>query len=230
MKKKFKIFKKNVERKIKHKEHYEINKDGKKVIKRKILKMILLLIIILCIAAMLTLGAFFAYIVIKAPTFDPDALYDTESSVLYDKDGNEYARLGTEVRDIVSYDQLPEVLVDSIVATEDSRFFQHNGFDLPRFLVASLKQLLGNSSAGGASTLTMQISKNKITDPDLVKDSGMTGIIRKFTDIYIAVFKIEKTYTKQEIMEFYVNSNYLGAGVNGVEDAAQVYFGKSVSE
>lgn len=234
MKKKFKIFKKNVERKIKHKEHYEINKDGKKVIrkvsKRKILKMILLLFIILCICILLVAGAFFAYIVIKAPTFDPDALYDTESSVLYDKDGNEYARLGTEVRDIVSYDQLPEVLVDSIVATEDSRFFQHNGFDLPRFLVASLKQLLGNSSAGGASTLTMQISKNKITDPDLVKDSGMTGIIRKFTDIYIAVFKIEKTYTKQEIMEFYVNSNYLGAGVNGVEDAAQVYFGKSVSD
>ena len=63
------------------------------------------------------------------------------------------------MRDKVTYDELPEVLVDAIVATEDSRFFQHNGFDAPRFLRASIGQVFGNSDVGGASTLSMQVVK-----------------------------------------------------------------------
>ena len=67
-----------------------------------------------------------------------------------------------EKRESVTYDKLPQVLIDAIVATEDSRFFQHNGVDGARFLKASLGQVLGNSSAGGASTLTMQVVKNNL--------------------------------------------------------------------
>lgn len=197
---------------------------------RKLIKVLLILFFIGCIMALVAVGLFLGYIVKNAPTFEPKELYDAKPSIIYDKDGIERARLGNKIRTVVSYDQLPESLVDAIVATEDSRFFQHNGFDLPRFLVASVKQALGNSEAGGASTLTMQLSKNKITVKDGEKKGGFQGIIRKFTDIYMAVFKIERTYTKEEIIEFYVNSNYLGADTNGVEDASQVYFGKSVSE
>ena len=80
---------------------------------------------------------------------------------------------------------------------------------------------------GGASTITMQVAKNAYTSP---VSSGWEGIKRKFTDIYLATFKIEKTYTKEEIIEFYVNSYYMGGGAYGVEQACQNYFGKSVSE
>ena len=65
---------------------------------------------------------FLAYVVIKAPKFDVNQLNEKEPSILYDIDGNEFERLGTEMREKVTYDELPEVLVDAIVATEDSRF------------------------------------------------------------------------------------------------------------
>ena len=74
----------------------------------------------------------------------------------------------------------------------------------------------------------MQVVKNVFTDKDL--DSGLAGIIRKFEDIYLAMFKVEKNYTKQEIIEFYVNNHFLGGMIYGVEEASQTYFGKSASE
>ncbi len=181
----------------------------------------------LCIIGLIAVCMFFYMIVKNAPEFDPDLLYQKESTIIYDTDGTIYAKLGTEKRENISYEQLPEVLVDAIVATEDSRFFQHNGFDLPRFLVASFKQLLGNSNAGGASTLTMQVVKNTYTS---TTSQGWEGIVRKFTDIYMAIFKVEKKYTKKEIIEFYVNSNYLGGGAYGVEQASLTYFGKSAKD
>lgn len=152
-----------------------------------------------------------------------------ETTTMYDKDGVEFAKLGSEMREKVSYEQLPEVLIDAIIATEDSRFFQHNGFDTPRFVKAAAGQLIGNKSAGGASTLSMQVVKNIFTDAT-ADDVDMEGITRKFTDIYLAVFKLEKNYTKEQIIEFYVNNHFLGGNIYGVEEASQFYFGKSVSE
>ena len=149
-------------------------------------------------------GIGFCYYIVKsAPEFDAQRMFEKEATKVLDSKGNLIASLGAEQREKVTYDDLPQVLVDAIIATEDSRFFQHNGFDAARFLKASVGQALGNSSAGGASTLTMQLVKNTYTSNEA---SGMKGIIRKFTDIYMAIFKIEKTYTKEEIIEFYVNS------------------------
>ena len=170
---------------------------------------------------------FFLYVIIKSPNFSEEVLYSQESSIIYDVEGNEYARIGFENRELVTYDEMPEVLIDAILATEDSRFMQHSGVDLARFLKASFGQLLGNSDAGGASTLTMQIVKQKFTDDTA---TGIKGIIRKFTDVYMAVFKIEKKYTKEQILEFYVNIPFLGSGAFGVEQASQIYFGKSIGE
>ncbi len=194
--------------------------------KNKLLNLILIVITILGICAILVTVGFGYYIVKSAPEFDPTKLYEKEATLIYDAENKLIATLGTEKREKVTYDELPEILVDAIVATEDSRFFQHNGFDLPRFLKASLGQLMGNSSAGGGSTLTMQVSKNTFTS---VEAEGIAGIIRKFTDIYMAIFKIEKYYTKEEILEFYVNAPYLGSGAYGVEQASQTFFGKSVN-
>ncbi|MDD2377876.1 MAG: transglycosylase domain-containing protein, partial [Bacilli bacterium] len=200
-------------------------KEKKK--KNKILKIILIIIFSIGIVCLIAGFLFFFMIAKNAPTFDPDKLYKKESTVIYDNEGKIIAKLGIEKREKITYDELPEVLIDAIIATEDSRFFQHNGFDLPRFFKASLGQVAGNSEAGGASTITMQVVKNSFTS---TIDSGWDGIKRKFTDIYMSIFKVEKAYTKKEILEFYVNSYYLGSGAHGVEQAAVTYFGKPAKD
>ena len=191
-------------------------------------KHILLIILISIMIFFLLLGIIFIiYIVVSAPKFSKNALYNKEMSIIYESKGNEIARLGTEKRELVNYEDLPNVLVDAIIATEDSRFYQHNGFDIARFMKAAVGQISGNTSAGGASTLTMQVVKNTFTS---TTSTGIKGIIRKFTDIYMAVFKVESNYTKEEIIEFYVNAPFLGNGAYGVEQASQTYFGKSISD
>lgn len=169
---------------------------------------------------------FCCYIMMSAPTFTAENLYNKDATILYASNGEEIAKLGSEIRKTIKYEQLSESLVDAIIATEDSRYFQHSGVDLPRFIKASISQVLGQGG-GGASTLTMQVSKNAFTSTE---DEGIEGIIRKFSDIYISVFKIETHYTKEEILEFYVNTYYLGGGSTGVEQASLTYFGKSASE
>jgi len=103
---------------------------------------------------------FALYIVLSSPDFEREELFQTEPTILYDKNGNEFARVGDEDSTIITYDELPDVLIDSLVATEDSRFFQHNGLDLFRFMKTTFKTLLGSDDAGGASTLSMQVIKN----------------------------------------------------------------------
>ncbi len=219
----FLYFLPSIYRLITHKKKKKKTKKEKKIIWKRIF----IILFSLGIMGLLAICFFFFLIVKNAPDFDPERLYKKESSIIYDKDGNIIAKIGSEKRENITYEEMPEVLVDAIIATEDARFFQHNGFDLPRFSVAFIKQLLGNSSAGGASTLTMQLNKNNYTS---TVSSGWDGIVRKFTDIYMAIFKIEKQYTKKEILEFYANSNYLGSGAYGVEQASLTYFGKNAKD
>ena len=179
------------------------------------------------IAGVIAVGYFAYYIVENAPEFEPENLYSSEPTTLYYADGSVMATIGLQKRSILTYDELPEVLINALVATEDANFFQHNGVDIKRFMVAAFKQLMGNSGAGGASTLTMQLSKNYIVQDTTA--SGWAGIVRKFTDVYMSVFKIETTYTKEEILEFYINAGQLGSAY-GVEAAAQMYFNKSARD
>ncbi len=202
------------------------NNSKKKYSKWQIALYVFLLIIFVgIIASCILVTSFFIYIASTAPKFNTQKLYTSEPSVVYDSDGKVIANIGTQDRVLLTYDELPEVLVNAIIATEDSKFFQHNGLDLPRFLVASTKQVLGGYG-GGASTITMQLSKNFYTNTNA---EGIEGIIRKFKDIYMSVFKIEPSYSKQEILEFYVNSFFLGNGY-GVEVTAKNYFGKSAKD
>lgn len=194
--------------------------------KKKKGKIVLLILLSLFILFMVIAIVFFTYIAISADKFSPDKLYTKEASTLYDKDGKQFAQLGSEMRQKIKYGELSEEMINAIVATEDSRFFQHNGFDLPRFLKASVGQVLGQN-AGGASTLTMQVSKNQLTS---TASHGFAGIKRKFTDIYSSIFQIESNYSKEQILEFYVNSYYLGSGAYGVEQAAKTYFNKSAKD
>ncbi len=209
--------------------YYFVTKPkGKKKKKnpQETLKTVLIFGFCFVIFSLVLVGAFGIYIITTAPKFSEEKLYNKDASILYLANGEEFAKVGDEMRQKISYDELSQSLIDAIIATEDSRFFQHSGVDLPRFLKASVSQLLGKGG-GGASTLTMQVSKNAFTSTE---DEGLAGIIRKFTDIYVSVFEIETHYTKEQILEFYVNSNNLGGSNRGVEQASQSYFGKSASE
>lgn len=204
------------------------NKGKKTKSNRKLWKKIVTIILILCIICILVFAAFFAIIALTAPKFDPEAFNTQEQTVIYDINGDVLATLGTEKRENVSYDDLPQVLIDAIIATEDSRFFEHNGVDLPRFIKATILQLFGQNEAGGASTITMQIVKNNLTKKNKIENNSIKKIIRKFQDVYLAVFKAEKKYSKESIMEFYVNDSFLGR--SGVEETSKYFFNKSASD
>ena len=217
------VKKKHVKRHNKKTRTDKTKDKSKKKNKRKLWKKILSLLIVLAAFGIFAVFAFFLYIVSTTGKFDPNALANQDQTIIYDSKDNVIAKLGMEKRESVKYDELPQVLIDAIIATEDSRFFEHNGVDGARFLKASIGQLAGNSNAGGASTLTMQVVKNNLTSRDQT-------IIRKFKDIYLSVFFMEKKYTKEEILEFYVNDSLLGGNVYGVQEASKYYFNKNVSE
>lgn len=202
-------------------------KDKKKT--RILVKTILMIVLAIGIIGLVGFTAFLIYIKIDAdPKYVTTKLETQENTTFLDINNKEYAKLGSEMREKVKYNELPEVLIDAIIATEDSRFFQHNGFDAPRFSKAVIGQLLRHSDAGGASTLTMQVVKNSLTNAYATE--GIKGITRKFEDIYLAIFKLEKNCSKEQIIEYYVNNHYLGGNIYGVQEAAEAYFGKTVSE
>lgn len=187
----------------------------------------LLVLIVFFSLCIFLAGIGFGYYIIKsAPEFNAEKMFEKEATRVFDAKGNLIATLGSEVREKITYDQIPQVLVDAIIATEDSRFFQHNGFDAPRFIKASITQVLGRGG-GGASTLTMQLSKLAFTSTEA---SGFAGIVRKFTDIYMSVFKMEKYFTKYEILEYYVNTPCMGGNIYGVQQASKYYFGKEAKD
>ncbi len=224
-------------KKINFRKLKNINKkfNFKKIINFYNTKTLVLSLIMLLGILVATITLIFAlFIIITAPDFKKERLYQKESTIIYDLNGAELARIGKSNLTQITYDDLPEVLIDAIIATEDSRYFQHTGLDAARFLKASVGQLLGANYSGGASTITMQVVKNTYTDNS---SEGLRGIIRKFTDIYMAIFKLENAYTKEEIVEFYFNSQWLGydgninySGITGVEQGSEFYFGKSVSD
>lgn len=219
------LLEKNQKNKSKNNKFEIQNKKKNKHILKKVLIGLVIAFFVFFLIGIIAVIFFCYYIVDNAPDFNPNALYRLEPTIIYDMNGNEIDKLGAEKRINIEYEEIPEVLINAIIATEDSKFFQHNGVDIKRFIAASFQQLRG-VDAGGASTITMQLSKKNYTNDEA---SGIEGIIRKFTDVYVSVFKIEPSYTKEEILTFYVNSNFLGGGY-GVEQTALTYFGKSAKD
>lgn len=128
---------------------------------------------------------------------------------------------GAENRVWVSYEDIPENLINATVAIEDKRFWDHNGVDWVRTASAMLKMFTGGRQEGG-STITQQLIKN-ITQQDDVT------VKRKVLEIFQAL-EFDSTHTKEETLEWYLNKIYLGKGCYGVYTAAQTYFGKELDE
>ncbi len=182
-------------------------------------RMLVLLVLIFGLAGMgAVVGVARAY-VDTAPELDLTLIDDqAQTSFIYDADGNlitDYK--GTENRVMVSIDEMPMILRNAFVAVEDARFYTHNGIDLKRILGAFVSNFVSGSQQGG-STITQQLIKNTVL-------SSEQSYRRKIQEAYLAM-QLETKYTKEQILESYLNTIYLGENYYGVKVAAYGFFGK----
>lgn len=170
--------------------------------------------------------------------FSQDGLTTLSNTRLYDSSGNLFYELGDEIREDITYEQIPQTVVDAFLSIEDSRFFDHNGFDLPRFIKSALANLQSGSFSQGGSTLTMQMIDNAFTKNQETKIESEEGSVSKVQQIKLKVQEIylsliaEQSLSKEDIFEYYVNRIWFGSGNNtrGIQKAAQYFFGKDVSQ
>src|SRR5213594_4195378 len=158
-----------------------------------------------------------------AQTFDMKNVGEMpERSTVYDVDGKIYSRLAGANRLKVSLSEVSPDLIAAVLAREDTRFYEHKGIDWRGVLRALSLDILSMSAKEGASILTMQLARNSLP-------LGGRTFSRKLLEAMVAL-RIERDFTKQQILELYVNRIYFGSGCYGVETASQAYFGKSASK
>jgi penicillin-binding protein 1A len=154
-----------------------------------------------------------------------EALDDYEPSTItrvLARDGSVVGDFATERRQVVTFEQIPTVLRDALVAAEDGAFYRHSGVDLRRIFITATRRALGLQRFGGASTITQQLSRKLFLTDEQTPE-------RKIKEALLAL-QIEKRYTKNEILTMFCNKMYWGHGAYGVEAASRLYFDKSVSE
>ena len=181
----------------------------------------LLTFFVICVIAG---GGLFAYYVSSVPKLTENKLQSTNSSRIYDGNGGLIADLGSEKRESASTDEIPIILVNAITSIEDKRFFTHRGIDVYRIMGAAINNLRHNSTQGG-STLDQQLIKLAYFSTNT---SDQT-LKRKSQEIWLSL-QMERQYTKQEILTFYVNKVYMGNGYYGMKTAAKSYFGKELGD
>jgi len=186
-----------------------------------------------CIGGGFALGFFLK----GMPDMKVEDLKAPDSTIVYDCNGDKIIELGTYLRENVDYDQMPNNLIDAFLAVEDSRFFSHIGFDIPRFLKAILVNIRSGDFSQGGSTITMQLIKNTyytVDDGDnstIASRSGMGGIQRKLQEIILSMkLTIFKMASKQDTLAMYINKVNYGNNIRGVEKAAQYFFGKNTKD
>lgn len=178
----------------------------------------------LVIIGIISGGLLFSYYISSAPKLSEKSLKSTNSSLVYDSSNKLIADLGSEKRENVSADSIPLNLVNAITSIEDKRFFKHRGIDIYRIMGAALHNLTSSSTQGG-STLDQQLIKLAYFS---TKESDQT-MKRKAQEVWLAL-QMERKYTKEEILTFYINKVYMGNGNYGMRTAAKSYFGKDLKD
>lgn len=177
-------------------------------------------------------GWFSYQVIANSPEFNVETIRSGEPSRIYNSNGELVYTYGSDTdgnRQNVTYDDIPQVMIDAIVAAEDSRFFTNPGFDLPRLFMAALSNLAsfvsGGGIVGGGSTITQQLIKKSFYPEE------QETIERKLGEMYLA-YQATKELSKEEIVTAYLNKIYFGNSTAsiGIEAASQYYFNKSCSE
>jgi penicillin-binding protein 1A len=166
-----------------------------------------------------------AYVYLRPALPDVASLREVQLQVplrIYSRDGKLIQSIGEQRRIPVRYEQLPKQLVQAFLATEDDRFFRHHGVDWQGILRAAVANLKAGGIRQGASTITMQVSRDMFLTP-------RRDMKRKMSEIYISLL-MEAEFTKEEIFSLYVNKIFLGQRAYGVGAAAEVYFGKGLDQ
>jgi penicillin-binding protein 1A len=210
-------YRSRVERKQAKKQSKQ-KKSGKQK-KDSLLKKLVLSLLVLGIVGMVSGIATFAYFVADAPPLDEAKIKDPLSSTIYDMNGNKIAELGGEKRTYISYKEIPKVLEEAVLATEDVRFYEHHGLDFIRLGAAVIANVKEGFGSEGASTITQQVVKLSFLSPEKT-------LKRKAQEAWLA-FRLEQKYSKQEILEMYLNKVYYSNRIYGVKKAAEFYFDKT---
>ncbi|MFJ8086744.1 transglycosylase domain-containing protein [Lysinibacillus sp. NPDC095746] len=197
-------------------------KSAPKPSKKKWFKRITLTIVAVIAACFIGGAGLFAYYASSAPELDENLLKDPVSSEFYDKNGDLFATIGAENRKYVKYEDIPEDMINAILATEDVRFFEHGGMDFYRLGGAILANFRDGFGAQGASTLTQQVVKNSFLQNE-------KKLKRKAQEAWLS-FQLERKYTKEEIFEMYFNKMLMSGRVYGFGTAAQYFYGKELKD
>lgn len=196
--------------------------SGKKRKNRKTMKLVLLVVLGVFIFSSLAVGAYTINAALGTPEWDPSLIVDQkESSIVYDIEGNPIAQLhASENRLLVDYKDVPELVEDTFIAVEDKRFYDHFGADPIRIAKAAFNNITAGEVVEGGSTITIQLAKNAF-----IEDPTVQKLSRKIQELVLAL-QIERTYTKEEILTFYLNQTFFGESSFGIRTASQTYFGK----
>lgn len=201
----------------------------------KVMAWIVSIIVVICMIIGCVCLKFACDMLSTKPELDLNDLRSPNSSLILDKDGNVIMELGLYLRENIEYEDMPNCLIDAFLSIEDSRFFSHFGFDIPRFSMAIIENLKSHDFSQGGSTITMQLIKNSYFQIDAADDStladrdGLSGVRRKLQEIVLAM-ELNHSISKQETLALFLNKINFGNNIRGVEKAAQYYFGKSASE
>ncbi|MDQ0161575.1 PBP1A family penicillin-binding protein [Aeribacillus alveayuensis] len=199
-------------------------KKQKKKQKKKssFLKKILIAFLFIGIVGMIAGAATLAYYIAGAPPLNENQLKGQLSSKVYDMYGNQIYEIGTEKTTYVKIDDIPDQVKNAFIATEDVRFYEHNGIDLIRFGGAVIANIQEGFGAEGASTITQQLVKLSFLSPEKT-------IQRKVQEAWLAL-QVEQKYSKDQILEMYLNRVYYPGNYYGVARAAEAFYGKTLDE
>jgi penicillin-binding protein 1A len=195
----------------------------KKGLFRRFILYPLLVLFILGLLGGLALVGGYHYISQDLPKIN--SLMDYRPSVIttvYADDNRKIAEFFKERRVVIPLSQVPPLLIQAFIAAEDSRFYQHQGVDPFSILRAALKNIEAGTIKQGGSTITQQVTRSFLLTPE-------RSYIRKIKEVILS-YRIEKAFSKEEILFLYLNQIYLGHGAYGVQAAAENYFGKSIQE
>lgn len=191
----------------------------KKGLAKRILTVLAIILLIMFIVGTVTVFAMLR----GTPELNPELLKDPVSSTILDKDDEEIATMsGAENREVVSIQEIPELVQDATLAIEDVRFHEHFGLDVRRIFGAVVANVREGYGSEGASTISQQVIKRSFLTPEKT-------IKRKVQEAYLAV-KLEQRYSKEQILEMYLNKIYYGKGAYGIKTAAETYFQKELDE